>query len=153
MTPWAHILILPQMKRVRSLSLDLDAEEHSKMTLLQRLHLLMWRRNWGSELDLLGTWVSCVYMWHVCKLLSFRTGQIKMCRWDLCLPSVLLNNTTAKRRCNSHSQFVCRITVSLAHCPHPRGILFFEVHPSQCIVFVMAIQRELPITLLIRKDL
>lgn len=49
--------------------------------------------------------------------------------------------------------FVCRITVSLAHCPHPRGILFFEVHPSQCIVFVMAIQRELPITLLIRKGL
>lgn len=58
-----------------------------------------------------------------------------------------------QRRCNTHSWFVCKIQyprlVTHAHVVSH----FFEVPLSRHVVFVTAIQKELPITLLIIKGL
>lgn len=50
----------------------------------------------------------------------------------------------------SPSRFVCRITVST----HTLVVsCVFQVSPSRCVLFVEAIQKELPITLLVIKGL
>lgn len=71
---------------------------------------------------------------------------IKMCRWDSCLMSSLPNNAISLPVCLQN-------TVSLACCHAHVVSHFSEVPPSRRTVFVMAIQKELPITLLIIKGL
>lgn len=75
---------------------------------------------------------------------SFETGHIKMCRQD--------STPSFKGPANkgSPSRFVCKITVST----HTHEVFcVFKVNPSRCMLFVVTIEKELPITLQVIKGL